>query len=132
MNKFPKGWDKQRVQRVLDHYESQTEDEAVAEDTTIMRKKTQKRHKIFQILLQKLIEDGQYDTEDMFVLVELAKDWKLDFAEQAAAAGVSDKLESVPGVKPIGPPPKMPPAPIQTPTEAKAKAYAPVRSKKEQ
>ena len=31
-NKFPPGWDEQRVQRVLSHYESQTEDEAVAED----------------------------------------------------------------------------------------------------
>ncbi|MBU1151118.1 MAG: hypothetical protein KJ800_09285 [Proteobacteria bacterium] len=31
-NKFPKGWDEERVKRVLDHYETQTEDEAVAED----------------------------------------------------------------------------------------------------
>ena len=31
-NKFPPGWDQQRVKRVLSHYESQTEDEAVAED----------------------------------------------------------------------------------------------------
>ena len=29
---FPKGWAEARVKRVLDHYESQTEDEAVAED----------------------------------------------------------------------------------------------------
>lgn len=29
---FPPGWDEARVKRVLDHYESQTEDEAVAED----------------------------------------------------------------------------------------------------
>jgi len=31
-NRFPKGWDEERVKRVLDHYESQTEDEALAED----------------------------------------------------------------------------------------------------
>lgn len=31
-NKFPKGWDEERVKRVLSHYESQTEEEAVAED----------------------------------------------------------------------------------------------------
>lgn len=31
-NRFPKGWDEERVKRVLDHYENQTEDEAVAED----------------------------------------------------------------------------------------------------
>jgi len=29
---FPKGWDEQRVKRVLDHYEMQSEDEALAED----------------------------------------------------------------------------------------------------
>lgn len=33
MNKsFPSGWDEARVQRVLQHYESQTEAEAFAED----------------------------------------------------------------------------------------------------
>ena len=34
MNKssFPPGWDKERVRRLLDHCERQTEDEAVAED----------------------------------------------------------------------------------------------------
>lgn len=30
--KFPPGWDEERVQRVLAHYEEQTEEEAVAED----------------------------------------------------------------------------------------------------
>ena len=34
MNKsnFPEGWDEDRVRRVLEHYENQTDDEAVAED----------------------------------------------------------------------------------------------------
>lgn len=31
-NRFPKGWDEERVKRVLNHYENQTEEEAVAED----------------------------------------------------------------------------------------------------
>jgi hypothetical protein len=31
-NKFPPGWDEERVRRVLAHYETQTEEEAVAED----------------------------------------------------------------------------------------------------
>lgn len=31
-NDFPPGWSAERVQRVLAHYEEQTEDEAVAED----------------------------------------------------------------------------------------------------
>ena len=29
---FPPGWDELRVRRVLEHYESQTEEQAVAED----------------------------------------------------------------------------------------------------
>jgi hypothetical protein len=31
-NRFPAGWNEARVQKVLEHYEGQTEDEAVAED----------------------------------------------------------------------------------------------------
>lgn len=29
---YPKGWDEERVRRVLAHYEEQSEEEAVAED----------------------------------------------------------------------------------------------------
>jgi hypothetical protein len=31
-SRFPKGWDEERVRRILAHYESQSEEEAVAED----------------------------------------------------------------------------------------------------
>jgi type II secretory pathway component PulC len=31
-SRFPPGWDEERVQRVLAHYETQTDMEAVAED----------------------------------------------------------------------------------------------------
>jgi hypothetical protein len=31
-NRYPKGWNAARVRKVLDHYENQTEKEAVAED----------------------------------------------------------------------------------------------------
>ena len=31
-NKFPPGWDEERVKSVLAHYEDQSEEEAVAED----------------------------------------------------------------------------------------------------
>ena len=31
-SKFPPGWNEERVERVLAHYESQTQEEAVAED----------------------------------------------------------------------------------------------------
>jgi hypothetical protein len=30
--KYPPGWDESRVNRTLDHYETQTDEEAVAED----------------------------------------------------------------------------------------------------
>ena len=31
-NKFPSGWNEKRVKEILTHYESQTEEEVVAED----------------------------------------------------------------------------------------------------
>jgi len=31
-NEFPPGWDSARVRRVLEHYEAQSDEEAVAED----------------------------------------------------------------------------------------------------
>jgi hypothetical protein len=31
-SRFPAGWDAERVQRLIDYYESQSEDEQVAED----------------------------------------------------------------------------------------------------
>lgn len=33
-NKLPQGWDEDRVKKLLDHYESQSDDEAIAEDNT--------------------------------------------------------------------------------------------------
>ena len=30
--KYPPGWDEERVRKVLEHYESQSDEEAVAED----------------------------------------------------------------------------------------------------
>ena len=41
VTRFPKGWDEDRVRRILDHYESQTEDEAVAEDEAVLEDKSQ-------------------------------------------------------------------------------------------
>jgi len=40
-NRFPPGWDEERVQKVLTHYEEQTEDEAVAEDEDALEEQTQ-------------------------------------------------------------------------------------------
>ncbi len=39
--KFPAGWDEERVRRVLEHYEGQSEDEAVAEDEAAYEDRTQ-------------------------------------------------------------------------------------------
>jgi hypothetical protein len=40
-NRFPEGWNEDRVRRVLDHYESQTEDEGLAEDEAAYEEQTQ-------------------------------------------------------------------------------------------
>lgn len=37
-NKFPPGWDEERVQRVIAHYETQTEEEAVTEDESAVER----------------------------------------------------------------------------------------------
>jgi hypothetical protein len=34
-NQFPPGWDEERVRRVIDYYDAQTEDEALAEDEAV-------------------------------------------------------------------------------------------------
>ena len=39
--KFPPGCDEERVRRVLEYYETQTEEEAVAEDEASFENKTQ-------------------------------------------------------------------------------------------
>lgn len=39
-NRFPPGWNDARVQRVLDHYEAQSDIEAVAEDEAAYRSTT--------------------------------------------------------------------------------------------
>lgn len=40
-SKFPPGWDEQRVRRVLEHYEQQTDEQAVAEDEAAFEDATQ-------------------------------------------------------------------------------------------
>jgi hypothetical protein len=36
-NRYPKGWDREKVQRVIAHYENQTDEEAIAEDEAAYR-----------------------------------------------------------------------------------------------
>jgi len=40
-NKFPAGWDEERVRRLVELYEQQTEEEAVAEDEAAFDKEDQ-------------------------------------------------------------------------------------------
>ena len=40
-DRFPPGWDEERVRKVLAHYEEQTEDEAVAEDEAAFAESTE-------------------------------------------------------------------------------------------
>lgn len=53
-NKFPPGWDEKRVQRILAYYESQTEDEAVAEDEAPYEQEGQTTMEIPQELVSKV------------------------------------------------------------------------------
>ncbi len=39
--RFPAGWNEDRVRRVLQHYENQTQDQAVAEDEATFRLRSQ-------------------------------------------------------------------------------------------
>ena len=34
--KLPEGWSEERIKKVIDHYESQSDDEAIAEDETAL------------------------------------------------------------------------------------------------
>jgi hypothetical protein len=45
-SRFPPGWDEERVRRVLEHYENQTDDEAVAEDEAAWEKTTHTTMKV--------------------------------------------------------------------------------------
>lgn len=42
-SKFPKGWDEEKVHKVLDHYEKQTEEESLVEDGAAYEDRTSNR-----------------------------------------------------------------------------------------
>ncbi len=50
-SKFPTGWSEERVRRVLEHYESQTEFEAVAEDEAAYEDSSQTFMEVFKNLV---------------------------------------------------------------------------------
>ncbi len=55
-SKFPVGWDDQRVRRVLEHYEQQTDEEAVAEDEAAFEDSTQTVMEVPRDLVPKIRE----------------------------------------------------------------------------
>jgi hypothetical protein len=55
-NKFPPGWDEERVRRVIAHYEQQSEEEAVAEDEAAFEEKDQTFVEIPNKLVSKVRE----------------------------------------------------------------------------
>ncbi len=65
-NSFPEGWDEERVRRVLEHYEPQTDEEAVAEDeaaydettVTTMRVPVELVPAVRQLIAEKGTESG--------------------------------------------------------------------------
>ena len=55
-SKFPPGWDEKRVNEVLTHYETQTEEEAVAEDEAAFEDSSQTFMEIPNELVPKVRE----------------------------------------------------------------------------
>jgi len=53
-NKFPPGWDKERVKRVLAHYELQSEELTVAEDEAAYESKDQSMIEVPNELVPKI------------------------------------------------------------------------------
>jgi len=53
---FPTGWDEERVRRVLEHYEQQSEEEAVAEDEAAGEKPTETLMEVPRELVPAVLE----------------------------------------------------------------------------
>ena len=53
-NKFPPGWDEERVRRVIAHYENQTEEQALAEDEAAYEQEGQSMMEIPNELVPKV------------------------------------------------------------------------------
>ena len=55
-DKFPQGWDEDRVRRVLEHYEGQSDEEAVAEDEEAFESPTHTAMEVHADLVPKIRE----------------------------------------------------------------------------
>lgn len=62
---FPPGWDEDRVRKVLDHYEAQSPEQAVAEDEAAYEEQTESIVKVPTGLLPAIRElIGKYQSHD--------------------------------------------------------------------
>ena len=67
-SKFPPGWDEERVRGVLQHYNEQTEEEAVAEDEAAFENRTQTAMEVPNELVptvRELIARHQLESKDI-------------------------------------------------------------------
>ena len=55
-NRFPKGWDENRVKKVLAHYENQTEEEALSEDEAAWKERSARFIEVPNKLLPRIRE----------------------------------------------------------------------------
>jgi hypothetical protein len=56
-NKYPSGFDRRRVQEIIDHYDNQTEEEALAEDEAFRRRTDElRRQKYTEEEIDKILE----------------------------------------------------------------------------
>ena len=57
--RFPSGWDEARVQRVLAHYEQQSDDEAAAEDAAAAPTFMQVPHRLVPVVRELIAKAGR-------------------------------------------------------------------------
>lgn len=60
LNQFPKGWSEERVRKVIEYYERQTEDEAVAEDEAPTPIQPQPTHRNLSAMWA-IVRDGKIE-----------------------------------------------------------------------
>ncbi len=103
-NQFPPGWDEERVQKVIDYYENQTEDEAVAEAEEAFRNELVTRMEIPTDLVsvvrgliakhkRRLDYDGRNDFENVIKDHRTAVQLKPDLATTYATLGIIRLLQ---------------------------------------
>ena len=94
-SQFPPGWDEKRVQSVIDYYENQTEDEAVAEDEEAFRHEfitkvevpTQLVSAVHELIAKHAVNDQE---QRIGTKIE-----KLRFSDAFASSGFEERVSSM-------------------------------------